>query len=599
MTAWSKRILYVDLSRGASRVAKYDGSVARKLLGGRGLAVKLLWDLTPKHVNPLSPENPFIISIGPLTGLPFPGSCRVLVASKSPLTNGYGDGSLGGIIAWHMRLLNLDAIVLTGATKKPSILVISDKGVYLEDAENLWGKTIPDTLRALRVSYGSDAGCLVVGPAAEKGVLYSTIMGSEGRSGGRPGLGCVLASKKLKAIVVYSESPQEPRLPSEFKKLASEAYKQIANAPNYREWLRCGTLSTIEWANSNYVLPVMNFNEAYIDDISSLASRRLSSLEFRRAGCPYCNMPCGHWILDVEGYPVELDYENIAMLGPNLGIFRLEDAAMLNRLADTYGVDSISLGSVVAYLIEATEKKTIQGLNVSWGDVKAIRELVYDIINARGIGVHASKGVRYLSMLLGEYEDAMHVKGLEVSAYDCHAAPGMALAYATSPIGAHHKDAWIIAWEIRYNRFSYDEEKVRKVIELQRIRGGFFESLIVCRFPWVELGLDLRYYLNALKVLGLSLTLNDVFRIADRIYTAIRLYWIREYGFWSRKLDQPPLKWFKRPLTRGPLKGAKLDMDSFNRMLTTYYELRGWDENGVPRRDTISSLELQDFLSTS
>jgi tungsten-dependent formaldehyde:ferredoxin oxidoreductase len=182
------------------------------------------------------------------------------------------------------------------------------------------------------------------------------------------------------------------------------------------------------------------------------------------------------------------------------------------------------------------------------------------------------------------------VKGLEVSAYDCHAAPGMALAFSTSPIGAHHKDAWVISWEVRNDRFGYTREKVLKVIELQDIRGGWFEVMVGCRLPWVEIGLELDYYWRMFKAAtGLDY---DIGGVANRVYTLIRAFWVREYGGWSREYDTPPLRWFKDPLTKGPLKGAVLNMEGYQRMLTWYYEARGWDERGIPRRSTLRRLGL-------
>jgi len=179
-------------------------------------------------------------------------------------------------------------------------------------------------------------------------------------------------------------------------------------------------------------------------------------------------------------------------------------------------------------------------------------------------------GVKRLSERVGGQEFAMHVKGLEISAYDCHIAPAMALAYGTSPIGAHHKDAWVIGWELSTNATL--EEKVDKVIELQRIRGGFFESAVVCRFPWIELGLQLELYSEAFKALtGFT---PDFIGLGDRIYLEIRKFWSRELGGLGRELDMPPKRWFSDPLTKGPYAGRKLDLSMYEKMLDLYYAKR-------------------------
>lgn len=287
------------------------------------------------------------------------------------------------------------------------------------------------------------------------------------------------------------------------------------------------------------------------------------------------------------------------MLGSNIGIGDLNEVSHLNRLADEYGIDTISLGNVIGFTMEATERGIIRDEGIEWGDFKEAKELIRKIVFREGIGELLSLGVKEASKRLGKdsYKFAMHVKGLEISAYDCHAAPAMALAYGTSPIGAHHKDAWIIAYEVQTNRFAYSEEKVKRLIWLQNIRGGLFESLVTCRLPWVEVSLNIEFYPKLLKAAtGLTYTWEDLELIANRIYTLIRMYWVREYKAsgieWSKHMDYPPDKWFERPLTKGPLKGAKLDKGKYEYMLMKYYELRGWDERGLPKRETLERLNL-------
>jgi aldehyde:ferredoxin oxidoreductase len=190
----------------------------------------------------------------------------------------------------------------------------------------------------------------------------------------------------------------------------------------------------------------------------------------------------------------------------------------------------------------------------------------------------------------------MHVKGLEISAYDCHAAPAMALSFGTSVIGAHHKDAWVISWEVKYGRESYDEAKVDRVIELQRIRGGVFEVFTTCRLPWVEIAFELEWYPRFFKAAtGFATTFDDLYTVADRIYALIRAFWVREYGKqWNNSMDMVPARWFIDPLTNGALKGAKLDKTKYEAMLQTYYKKRGWDNRGIPTKTTLTKLGLAD-----
>lgn len=188
---------------------------------------------------------------------------------------------------------------------------------------------------------------------------------------------------------------------------------------------------------------------------------------------------------------------------------------------------------------------------------------------------------------------AMDVKGLAITAYNCHACPGMALSFGTSPIGASHKDAWIIAWEISQDRFSYNREKVEKLIELQNIRGGFFESATVCRFPWVEVNFDMDWYLRYLDAIsGEEYEIKDLNNIGSRIYNLMRAFWVREKGGWNRQWDYPPDCWFEETQSQGKMKGVKLDREKYDQMLSWYYELRGWDQYGIPRRQTLDSYGL-------
>jgi len=309
-------------------------------------------------------------------------------------------------------------------------------------------------------------------------------------------------------------------------------------------------------------------------------------------------MTCGNIIADTDNEPAELDYENVTLLGSDIGLGDLKKVAHLNRLCDDLGFDTISLGNVIGFTMEASEKKLID-YKIEWGDFEKARALTEDILNRKGkVGAMLAEGVRYASEKIGKGSEkwAMHVKGLEISAYNCHTTPAMALAYGTAASGAHHKDAWVIAWEVKYGRESYDEAKVDKVIELQRIRGGMFELLTTCRLPWVEVGFELDWYPRYMKAaLGMDMTLEDMYKVADRTYALIRAFWVREYGKqWSSAMDMVPARWYTDPLTKGRMKGRKLDKARYEAMLQMYYKKRGWDSRGIPTKLTLTKLGLAD-----
>ncbi len=592
MRGWAGRLLRVDLSSGRYWIQDIDPSILVSFVGGRGLAVKLLWDELQPGVDPLSPLNKLVIAAGPLTGYPGPNTGKLVIAAKSPLTGGYGDGNIGSWASVHLRKAGFDAMVIEGASPRPVYLYVEDDKVSLMPADDLWGLDTFETEDRLRRVHGSNVGMLIIGPAGENLVRFATVVAQRGRSGGRPGMGAVMGSKRLKAIVVRGTRPlPQPADPS-LSKIGVEADLAAKRKEGYPFWMRQGTTATVEWAQEASVLPTLNFREGQFDQYDKIGGFMVERGTVTVRSCPNCIMPCGHVVNDAESKQSELDYENIAMLGSNLGIGDLQRVAHLNRVADMMGMDTISLGSVLGWAMEATERGLIKD-GLEWGDYRRALEVAYDIAHQRTeLGRLLGLGVREASRRVGggSGDFAMHVKGLEVSAYDCHAAPGMALAFSTSPIGAHHKDAWVISWEVRNDRFGYTREKVLKVIELQDIRGGWFEVMVGCRLPWVEIGLELDYYWRMFKAAtGLDY---DIGGVANRVYTLIRAFWIREYGGWSREYDTPPLRWFKDPLTKGPLKGAVLNMEGYQRMLTWYYEARGWDERGIPRRSTLRRLGL-------
>jgi aldehyde:ferredoxin oxidoreductase len=385
--------------------------------------------------------------------------------------------------------------------------------------------------------------------------------------------------------------------PKEIKELGAEAYREVLTKPNYAFWKRQGTMSTIEWSQENSVLPTCNYREGVFEKAEAIGGFTMEKLKVSNRGCPHCNMTCGNVIKDSNRRESELDYENVAMLGSNIGLGNLKQVAALNRVADEFGLDTISLGNVIGFAMEASEKRLIEE-KVHWGKFKESKALIEDIAYRRGLGNTLAEGVRFAAEKIGGDANrwAMHVKGLEISAYDCHAASAMALAFATSSIGAHHKDAWVISWEVKVGREGYSEAKVDKVIEFQRIRGGVFESLTVCRFPFIKLDFELEWYTKFLyAATGLEITLEDLNLIADRTFNLIRAFWIREYGKnWSTEMDVPPARWFEEPLSKGPLKGAKLDRSKYDVMLQRYYKKRGWDERGIPTKTTLKRLGLED-----
>ncbi|MFX1539841.1 MAG: aldehyde ferredoxin oxidoreductase family protein, partial [Promethearchaeota archaeon] len=597
MKAWTGQLLRVNLSNKEASIESYPKELALQFVGGRGFAVRILWDEVPKGTNPLSPGNKFIAAVGPLSGLAMPNVGKTIVAAKSPLTGGYGDGNLGTHFGSQLRRSGYDLVVVEGKADDPSYILIEDAEVSILDADNLWGIGAYEAEQKLEAAHGKNIGTLMIGQGGENLVKYATVRSMMGRSGGRPGMGTVMGSKNLKALVAKGSTTPELADPQVFRQLGRDGFKDIRDKPSYDEWMSQGTMLIHAWCQEYSVLPSYNFREGQFEHAEALSGDTMEKMKEKTHGCPSCTMQCGHCIKDSEGKSAELDYENVSLLGSNIGMRDLREVATLNRLADEYGLDTISLGNTIGFAMEASEKGILYE-KLDWGDFHATSQLITDIAFRKGgLGADLAEGTQYLAKKLGKgsLDFAMQVKGLEISGYDCHAAPGMALAFGVCSIGAHHKESWVITHEVDVGRDTYDEGKVDKIIELQRIRGGMFEQLVGCRFPWIELGFNLEWYpkyFNAAT--GLKWTLDDFWNLADRVYTLVRSYWIREFnGEWDRTLDYPPQRWFKDPLSVGPLAGAKLDKEGYDKMLSLYYKKRGWDERGIPTKTQLEEQKLE------
>ena len=366
MFGWNGVFLQINLSKNKAVAESYDAHMALNFLGGRGFAAKILWGKLKPGTDPLSPENRLVFAAGPLTGLGLPNSGKFVVAAKSPLTGGYGDGNIGSTAAVQMRKAGYDAVIIEGKAKTPVILYIKNEVAEFVDAKDLWGLNSFETEAQLKDIYGSTAGIVSIGPAGENLVKFATVVSQEGRSGGRPGMGAVMGSKNLKAVVFEGFDSLPVAYPKEMKELSAAGYREVMTKPIYTFWKRQGTMSTVEWCQENSALPVFNFQEAVFDKADKIGGFDMEKIKVSNRGCPQCNMTCGNVVIDVDKKESELDYENVAMLGSNIGLGNLKQVAALNHVADELGLDTISLGNVMGFAIETSQKRKIAE-KLQWG----------------------------------------------------------------------------------------------------------------------------------------------------------------------------------------------------------------------------------------
>jgi aldehyde:ferredoxin oxidoreductase len=598
MNGWTGRILRVNLSTRTYQAEAFAEDFAHKWVGGRGFAVKILYDELAPGIDPLGPDNKFILAVGPIAGIPAPNTGKAVVAAKSPITGGYGDGNLGTRITEHLRKCGYDALIVEGRAERPTMLYIEDDKVEFLPADEVWGKGTYATNDWIYAKYGKGVGVLNIGQGGENLVRYAVVRSLEGRAGGRPGMGAVMGSKRLKAIVAKGSRPIPQADPAGMKKLGQEDLRKVHEIDKQSGWSIQSTTGVLAWCNEVAALPVRNFRKTHHADAWKVDGERLNDARVATYGCPNCTMRCGITILDDAGRESELDYENIGLLGPNLEIFDLPQVAALNYMCDDFGIDTMSSGCVLSFYADAVDHGAVPG-DVRFGEAEKFKDLLRMIGLRDGpVGNLLAEGSLRAARAIGNGSEAyaMQVKGLELAAYNCKFIPGMALAFGVSPIGAHHKESWIITFEIKEtSRESYGPEKAQKVIDLQRIRGGMFEYIVSCRFPWIELGWGLENYPKYFNTIsGLDWRLEDFWNVSDRIYAMIKLFWFREYPQTDRKLDYPPAVWFDpaNADTEGPIAGKYLEREKYDGLLQHYYDIRGYDTRGIPTLATLDRLGL-------
>jgi aldehyde:ferredoxin oxidoreductase len=610
---YTGKILKVNLSKADYKIEKLDKKDASKFIGGKGLGGKMLWDLSKPGMDPLSPANPLIFITGPLTGTQFPTSGRFVICTKSPLTGIWLDSQIGGYFGPALKQAGFDAMILEGKSQNPVYLLIEDENLEIKEAGWLWGKTTTQTVKLLReTNSSSKLRVASIGHAGEKLVRYACInidtheQRERGGQAGRGGAGAVMGSKLVKAIGIKPKKERvielaEPQKFKEYARLAMKKIRENSFIPTRRKF---GTPYWINPVNESGILPTRNFSHAYFPEAEKISGERMrETLVIKDKACFNCPIMCGkqsktedkRGIFELEGP----EYETLALMGSNCGISALETIARGSLLADELGLDTISLGNVIGFAMECGEKGLIpanelKGLSeLKFGSEPAFFWLIDKISRREGIGNLLAEGVRKSSQQIGKgsADFAMETKGMEFPGYEPRGSWGMALAYATSDRGACHQRAWTVTAETGGKlgeRFS-PEGRAKFVKETQDERAIAF-SLVVCDFAPLEVK-DFVSLLNLAT--GFELDEKAYLEIGERIWNLTRMYSVRE-GI-SRKDDRLP-KRLEEPLPDGPTKGIKISKEVFDQMLDEYYELRGWDENGIPTQAKLSELGLGECL---
>jgi len=595
-SGYFKRYLHVDLTAGSAEARPISDDMVERYIGGRGFGAKLVWENLKAHnfkLDPLGPENMLVIAPGPLTGGYLPSSGKISFVSISPATGFYGDSSSGGAFGVELRQTGHDCLAITGAAQELSILFIDNDDVRIIPMPQLRGKSCLETEGMVKEHLRShDVHVATIGVAGENRIRFACVNNDWSRNAGRTGIGAIMGSKNLKAIAIRGNKDLPVHDLEGLRAETGRAVRYMREHKYFRLWQQQGLMNVIEYAHGKGILPTYNFKATTFAGHDKInGETMLSQYKIGDSACFMCPMCCGNICLVKNGkYAGTVtegpEYESCAMLGSNLGVDSFAAVLAANRLCDELGMDTISTGSIMGAVIEGYEKGIISladldGKEIAWNDDEAILDLMNRTARREGVGATLADGSRGIIARWPEMENVLlQVKGLEQSAYDSRVGTSMGLAYATSDIGAHHTRAWTIAKELEEGAGWSAEDKVNLVMYHQALRP-LFDMLGVCRLPWIELGLNERHYEKFYTcVTGKEMTLEQLLALSDRVYDLTRRINVRMGA--SRKDDTLPFKVRKAPVLGGPNAGKFLNEDEFDRMLSLYYERRGWDSDGIP-----------------
>ncbi len=586
MDGFYGRILRIDLSKKNYEVLPVSDAVLSQTLGGKGLASKLLLDFNPPDVDPMAPENCLIFVTGPITGSSIWGSSRYGVFTKSPQTGFYAESYSGGKVPEAIDAAGFDAIVLQGRCTTPMVLVIGPEGVAFHKAGEVWGLETYDTEKKVLARFASDktgyrkSGAVVIGPAAENGIRFSVIKNDIWRSAGRTGVGTVMGSKQIKAIVFQGDQRRplhDFQAVRQFAKNLTAESKTNAGVAAYKAM---GTSQMVKIMNTANAFPTGYWDKGTCDHWEKIDADALHTrCDVHPNACAKCLMACGRLTTVKQGRHAGLkiegpEYETIYAFGGLCMVDSIEEIAYLNDICDRLGMDTITAGNLCAFTMEAVRLGKVR-YDIAPGKVDTIAELLRKIASKEDVGRTLAEGIRYAAQKWGLEDIAVHVKGMEPAGYDPRTLKGMGLAYATADRGACHL------------RSTFYKPELSGMIAPEQIEGKaalfidfedrltIFDALILCRFyrdiyPWECLTEIIQ------AVTGLNLDMDSLRSRAVLISNLVRHFNLRE-GMTAQDDKLPPR--LHRKLSDS---GKVIGEHELEKMLQDYYKLRGWNEFGVP-----------------
>jgi aldehyde:ferredoxin oxidoreductase len=617
MFGFMGKILRVDLTRGDLTEEKLSEDMARKYLGGVGIATRYLFDEVPKGADPLGPENRLIFFTGPLTGTTSPSSSRYSVVTKSPLTGIWGQANSGGSFGPALKKSGFDGIIFEGIAPRPVYLKIEAGKAELCDAGHLWGKIVPDTEDCLKSDLGDGFTIACIGPAGENLVKYAAIMNNKHRAAGRCGVGAVMGAKKIKAVAVSGKAAVKLANREGFKEKAKKLYELINESILKIGFETFGTAMVADMVNVKGGYPTRNWQAGEFDNIESTNAQAISAKVLTsRVNCFACPIACGRGSEIQEG-PYKgrkgegPEYETSNTMGAQCGVADINTVTMANYLCNEYGLDTISAGSTIAFAMECFEKGLLTredtgGLEINFGDGALVVKLVQMIANREGLGDLLAEGTLRVAQKIGHGSEkfAMNVKGLELPAYDPRAAKIVGLSFVTANRGGDHVtsqvyaptfiDAPILLVEDSHIQDPYAVVPAEAKILMDMENGStVFDCIGGCKF--FGLLLYAQDYVDLIThATGWDFSIDEFRKGGERVYNLIRAYCVRE-GI-TRGKDILPARLMEEPLPSGSAEGMVLERADLETLKDAYYEYRGWDiKTGKPTPERLAALELEDI----
>ncbi|NLA26832.1 MAG: aldehyde ferredoxin oxidoreductase family protein [Firmicutes bacterium] len=625
-------VLEVDLR--AKKVKKY--ALPRRMLelyvGNKGLGARLLYDMLPPATDPLDAKNVFIVTTAPLTGAGAPSSNRFNITTKSPLTGAIVNSNCGGDFGVHLKRAGYDALIITGKAGRPVYLLINEDNVSIEDAGELWGLDTQKTQEKLPGKMGK----IVIGPAGENLVKFAAVFSGE-RAAARSGTGTVMGSKNLKAVVAGGSRKVQVAHAGKFKESVRKWRDLSRQHPATGEELpRYGTAIFVNRCNNTYTLPTKNFRYGTFDEADAVSGETLAEKHLlKNIGCYGCPIACGRQV-ELGGKKIKgPEYETLGLLGPNIMNGDLESIIEFNYQADLLGLDTITLGNVLGFVMEAGEKGLMNS-DLAFGKTGGISRTIEDIAYRRGLGDDLAEGVRFLSRKYGGEEFAMHVKGLEIASYEPRGAVAQGLGYAigsrggchiaagypiyleangpitVDPLAATGKPGLVILNQTTMEAVSAmgcciftvymflpktlldlnaRSRLISKIIKGSFLYGG---NIIGKALSWPAWTLPVPapfFMLPQVKTFSLctgqKYTLGRLMELGKRVVSMDRIFNLRE-GL-SGADDTLPAR-LTEELQRAEEPGSRVPLA---KMLPKYYNFRGWNAQGVPRENTLKSLKIE------